>query len=119
MNKDNHNLYFFETESVVNKAKFNISNIEISKSLYHILTYEQSKACGFRITTAINCYEMFYCEYFPEMMRLKHRNLPNDIFNEIKEKRLSIEASNLHIQNCKISKAELFQHNPKLIQSNY
>ena len=115
INKDNRFLYFLETESVVNKVKFNISNIKRAKLRYHILSNAESKNCGFSIPTAINCAELFYCDYFPEINRLKNRDLPVDIFNEIQEKRKIVKNNNLHRDDCKIKRKELLQFNPKLI----
>lgn len=114
INKDNNYLYFLETESVVNKVKFNISNIDRAKLRYHILSFADSKSCGFNIPTAINCAELFYCDYFPEISKLKNRDLPYDIFNIIKEKRDTVKEENLHLDDCKINKNELIQFNPKL-----
>lgn len=64
INKDNNYLYFLETESVVNKAKFNISNIDKAKLLYNILNFDDSKSCGFKISTAINCTGVYLLRIF-------------------------------------------------------
>lgn len=114
ISSDNGYLYFLETESVINKIKFNISNIKHSRLKYHILTFEESRKCGFKIKTAVNCYEMFYCEYFPEIMSLKHRDLPIDVLKDIKEKVRLVKEAELNIADCKISKHELIRFNPRL-----
>ncbi|HHO4680719.1 TPA: hypothetical protein ACRU53_000369 [Staphylococcus aureus] len=114
ISSDNGYLYFLETESVINKVKFNLSNIKRSSLKYHILTSEESLRCGFNVKTAVNCYELFYCEYFPEILSLKHRDLPIEILKDIQGKVRSIKEEELNIEDCKISKQELINLNPKL-----
>ncbi|MEB7779277.1 hypothetical protein NGB30_01860 [Mammaliicoccus fleurettii] len=110
----NECLDFLETEKVPGKHKFTSPKIKETKKRYHILTNKESIENGFKYKTAINCSEVFKCDYFSEINILKNRDISNDQLIKIQEKVRSVIAAGLNepIVNIKIS--ELKSLNRKL-----
>ena len=114
INNNNNSLDFLETESVPGKRKFTPKYISEAKKKYHILTNEESIQNGFDVRTAINCCEIFNCDYFSEIDLLKNRDISVDQLNKIKAKVESVIAEGLNEPIVNIEVSELKLLNRKL-----
>ena len=112
--KDVNNVFFLETESTLNKRKFNVNNRAKTKQYYHILSQTENTQNGFNKPTAINCKEVFKCDYFPELMNLKHRDVTSELIEKVIEKVNCIRSNGLHEPDVYITYQELLSHNSKL-----
>ncbi|WP_239706147.1 MULTISPECIES: hypothetical protein [unclassified Mammaliicoccus] len=111
---NNKSLEFLETEKVPGKKKFTPPKINETKKRYHILTNKESLENGFKYKTAINCCEVFKCNYFSEINILKHRDISNDQLIKIQEKVKSVIAAGLNKPIVNIEIAELKSLNRRL-----
>lgn len=107
-------LDFLETEKVPGKNKFTPPKIKETKKRYHILTNKESIENGFKYKTAINCSEVFKCDYFSEINILKNRDISNDQLIKIQEKVRRVIAAGLNEPIVNIKIAELKSLNRKL-----
>lgn len=115
--KDVNNVFFLETESTLNKRKFNVNNRSTAKQYYHILSQTEIAENGFNIATAINCKEVFKCDYFPELLNLKNREVSPGLIQKVITKVNVIRSKGLNEPDVYITYQELLSHNPKLANS--
>ncbi|WP_145468717.1 hypothetical protein [Staphylococcus pettenkoferi] len=116
--KNEENVFFLETEKTINKAKFNVNNRAKTEMYYHILTKVENEENGFKLPTAINCREVFKCDYFPELLRLKHREISLNLIQQVIEKVNHVRISELNYADVYVTKKQLLLHNPKLRDNN-
>ncbi|MBI5973427.1 hypothetical protein [Staphylococcus caledonicus] len=114
---NNSNVFFLETESTLNKDKFNVVNRSETEKYYHILSQSEKNQNGFNVDTAINCKEVFKCDYFPELINLKHREVTNTLIEKVIEKANTIRSNGLNEPDVFITYQDLLAHNPKLVNS--
>lgn len=112
--KDVNNVFFLETESTLNKRKFNVNNRSKTKQYYHILSQVEINQNGFKIPTAINCKEVFKCDYFPELIKLKNREVSSDLIEKVIAKVNDIRSNGLNEPDVFITYQELLANNSKL-----
>lgn len=113
ISNDRDKMFFLETEKTLKKRKFNVANISKTKEFYHIFNNEESKEFGFNYPTAVNCREVFICDYFPAIHNLKHRDLPLDVVDLLIEKVKSLKLLNKNLPDVLIRIDELKEFNPK------
>ncbi|EKS24293.1 hypothetical protein HMPREF9310_02120 [Staphylococcus simulans ACS-120-V-Sch1] len=112
--KNNEHVFFLETEKTLNKAKFNVNNRAETERYYHILTQIENNKNGFKMPTAINCREVFKCDYFPELLKLKNREVTLELIQTVIDKVNHVRSHELNYPDVYISKEQLSLHNPKL-----
>ncbi|MCG3412735.1 hypothetical protein K0018_06605 [Staphylococcus massiliensis] len=115
--KDENNVFFLETESTLNKERFDVNNRSEAKKYYHILSETEKTENNFHVETAVNCKEVFKCDYFPELINLKHREVSSDLIQKVIDKVNVIRSNGLNEPDVYITYQELLNHNPKLVAS--
>lgn len=113
MNNTEH-IFFLETEKTINKTKFDVNHIAESSKYYYILKSTEYPKHGFKLPTAINCREVFKCDYFTELRKLKHRDIDLSLVSDIISKVNQIRSTDNHLDDVIIEMKHLVSNNPKL-----